>query len=74
MAKEYNNITFFNIEKLEPIKSCNTKELIESIDYSFTINDKMLILYGNNLYMLVSLMHFDIIQMTFKRINISPTL
>ena len=62
MAKEYNNITFFNIEKLEPIKSCNTKELIESIDYTFTINDKILILYGNNLYMLVSLMHFDIIQ------------
>ena len=58
-AKEYDLITFFKIEQLEPIKQC---EFDGSIDFVSTINNKLLFLQNKEKYILISLKFFDVIQ------------
>ena len=58
-TKEYGFITFFKIEKLEPIKAC---EFDGSIDFASTINNKLLFLKNSEKYILICLKYFNIIQ------------
>ena len=62
LARESDFITFFNIDKFEPIKTLDIQYSIYSIYNTFTVGDIIIIVNENNEYILISLKYFDIIQ------------
>ena len=63
MAKKRDFITLFNIDKIELIKTCKlNNKSFDYIDFTFMINNEIIVLYCKNKYILVSPKYFDILQ------------